>query len=250
MLPLIELNELSVSIDNQEIVKDLSLKIMQGHVHALMGPHGSGKSTLAYALLGHPKCNVTKGAIYFNGQDVTDLEVEKRAKLGMFLAFQFPHGVQGLQIFAYLKEIYCAFTGAIISYNDFKLLLEQKMKLLDIEFSFAYKSLDDDFTNLQKKKIEMLQLLLVNPKVAIVDEIDCGLDIEVLKVVSDALWILKKINPEIAIILVTHYQPILSYIVPDFVHIINHGSIIKTGDNSLATYINNGYGAMPVKEYL
>ncbi len=244
---MLEIKNLSVSIENQKIIKDLSLKVQAGQIHALMGPNGSGKSTLAYTVLGHPKCKVDKGAIYFNDQDITDLAVEKRAKLGIFLAFQYPQEIPGLQIFAFLKEIYTAFTAKKISVQDFKLLLEEYMKLLDIDPSFAYRNLNEGFSGGQKKKLEMLQLILLQPAIAIIDEIDSGLDIDSLKIVANALNICKKSNPKFTVLLVTHYQRILNHIMPDFVHVFSQGSIIKSGNSSLAQKIEEkGYNELHI----
>lgn len=239
---LIDINNLQVIIDNQKILDNLNLKINSGETHALMGPNGSGKSTLAYTIMGHPSCKITNGSIIFNNIDITDLPVDKRAKLGLFLAFQYPQEIPGLQIFSYLKAAHLAFTGQSLSIAEFKILLEDCMNQLDIDSSFAYRNLNEGFSGGEKKRIEMLQLMILNPTLAILDEIDSGLDVDALKIVGNALQICKKRNPNFTLIVVTHYQRILDYIKPDYVHIVYNGNIIKSGESSLAQEIENkGY---------
>lgn len=239
---MIRIQNLSVSIDDKKIINNLNLDISSGTIHALMGPNGSGKSTLAYTMLGHPSCRVIEGSIVIDGRDITDLSVEKRAKLGIFLAFQYPQEIPGLKIFTYLKEIYTAFTGKSIPVAEFYELVKNCLNRLNLPESFLERGLNEGFSGGEKKRLEMLQLILLNPKIAIIDEIDSGLDIDALKAVADALKECKKENPDLTIILVTHYQRILDYIKPDFVHIFYNGSIIKSGDANLPKEIElRGY---------
>jgi len=160
----------------------------------------SGKSTFAYSLLGHPNCKITSGNIFFKGTDIVSLSIDKRVKLGLFLAFQSPQEIPGLQIFNFLREIYIIAKGSSIAVSEFKILLEHYMQLLGLDISFAYRNLNEGFSGGQKKKLEMLQLLLINPSVAIMDEIDSGLDVDGLKIIADALVIYKRNNPEFTLI--------------------------------------------------
>ncbi|MDR3647058.1 MAG: Fe-S cluster assembly ATPase SufC [Candidatus Babeliales bacterium] len=227
------IKNLTICIENKEIIKDLCLEIKSGEIHALMGPEGSGKSALAYTLLGHPKCKIIDGAMYLNDNDITDIGMSKRAKLGIFFPFQCPQKVPGLQVLTFLKEVYSTFTGKQIIVADFKILLESKMRILKMNIAFASRNLNGDFTSSEKKHLEMLQLLLINPNLAILDEIDSGLDIDNLKIMNNVLNLCKKQNPNFMVILVTHNQKILDFIIPDFMHVFNEGNIIKPDLNNL-----------------
>lgn len=228
-MSLLKINDLSVVIDGKSILNGTSLLIEEGSIHALMGPNGSGKSTLAYTLLGHPSCTVTNGTILFDGQDITDLSVEKRARLGIFFALQYPHEVPGLNVFTFLKEIYTAFTGKQITVSELKILVETLLEKLNLDINFLDRSVNHGFSGGEKKRFEVLQLLLLNPRLAIIDEIDSGLDVDSLRCVALALNELKANNPEFTVVLVTHYQRILDYINPDYVHIFFEGKVIKSG---------------------
>lgn len=240
--PLLKIDNLAVSVKDHKIIKDLSFSIKSGEMHALMGPNGSGKTTLAYSILGHPNCLISSGKILFKGENITNWSTAKRSKLGLFLAFQQPITIPGLQVFTFLKEIFNAFTQEKISLIDFHLLVKRKMAVLDIDESFLLRNVNEDFSGGEKKKFEMLQLLLLNPSLAIIDEIDSGLDIDAIKIISDAINLLRIENPAISIILVSHYQTILRFLKPDFVHIIVDGKIIKSGDYKLSKSIEkDGY---------
>jgi len=239
---LLEINNLSVKIDNKNILKNIDLKITPGSTHALMGPNGSGKSTLAYSILGHPSCEVISGNIRFKDQDITDLSIDKRAKLGIFLAFQYPKAVPGLKVFNFLKAAYESFNSASLSLVEFKELLLSSIKILGFDESLLERDLNDGFSGGEKKRLEMLQLYLLNPKIAIIDEIDSGLDVDALKIVSSVLNKCKERDPEFSILLVTHYRRILEHLKPDYVHILNNGTLDLTGDYSLALKIDQvGY---------
>lgn len=243
---MLKITNLSVDIENKNILNNVDLDVKKGEMHALMGPNGSGKSTLTYALLGHPSCIVKNGSIAFEGQDITDLSVEKRANLGIFLALQYPLEIPGLDIFSFLKEIYCVTHKKSIANSDFYAHLKPLLELLQFDESYLERGLNEGFSGGEKKRLEILQLLVLEPKLAILDEIDSGLDIDSLKIVCNAINNYKKINPNFTVIIVTHYQRILNYIEPDHVHIFNKGGIIKSGDFNLAKEIElNGY-----KEYV
>lgn len=229
------IKNLNVSIDDNEAIKNLNLEVNSGQVHALVGPNGSGKSTLIYTLLGHPKCKITMGAIYFNDIDITDLSIEKRSKLGIFLAIKLPKKVPGLQIFTFLKEIFSAFKGRQISSADFKILLEPKLQLLKINIDFIYRNLNENFSCLEKKYIEMLQLLLINPGLAVIEEIDSSMDLSTIKIISKALKLIKKQNKNFTLILVTHHQKIFKQIVPDFVHVFDEGCLVSKHNYKIYT---------------
>jgi len=183
---MIETKDLHVEIDGKEILKGVSLKIEQGKVTALMGPNGSGKSTLAYALMGHPKYIVTKGTILLNGEDITNMPPDERAKKGLFLSFQYPKEIEGVTIANFLKTAYTSLHGEI-SHEDFLTLLKKTMKLLDVNEDFAERYLNTGFSGGEKKKAEILQLLVLNPRIAILDETDSGLDIDALKIVAEGV---------------------------------------------------------------
>ena len=228
------IKNLSVSIDDQPIINDLNLQVAPGTIHAIMGPNGSGKSTLAYTLAGHPNYKIERGSIVFNNQNVTKLPPDKRAQAGLFLAFQHPCEIPGVTVSNFLKEAYAAITTTQISVEEFHQLLQKKMKLLNIDPSFAYRNLNDGFSGGEKKRLEMLQLLVLKPKLAILDEIDSGLDIDALKIVAQGLTQARRENPSMSVIIITHYQRILNYIKPDFVHILMNGNIVQSGDATLA----------------
>ncbi len=240
-MAILESKNLTVSID-KEIIKNLSLNVGAGSVHAVMGPNGSGKSTLAYTLLGHPSCKITDGNIIFDGMDITDCSVDKRSRLGLFLSFQSPYEIPGLQVFTYLKEIYSLHSQEDLSVEDFKNILKPMVEVLGLEDAFLWRNLNDGFSGGEKKRMEMLQLMVVQPRVAIIDEIDSGLDVDALKAVAKAVSYCQEKNKDMAIVLITHYQRILDYVLPDQVHILCDGKLVKSGSSSLAKEIEQfGY---------
>lgn len=237
------IENLHVSVDgNQPIIKGLSLQIHPGTVHAIMGANGSGKSSMAYTIMGHPRYQIDQGQISYGGHIISSLTPDKRAKLGVFLAFQHPYALPGVTVFTFLKEAHQALTAHVLSVGAFQDLLYKAMELLHIDQSFAQRSLNDGFSGGEKKRFEMLQLLILKPSLVILDELDSGLDIDALKIVTQGLLKAREENPAMSIIIITHYQKILKYITPDFVHILNGGVIVKTGVASLAHEIEDkGY---------
>lgn len=236
----LQIKDLHVSVNDKEILKGVSLKIRQGEIHALMGPNGAGKSTLSYVLMGHPNYKITSGEILFEGININELKPNERAKLGLFLAFQYPVAVPGVSLFNFLKSAYNATRGKksgnkgeeLISTLQFQKILNEKMKMLKIDASFANRYLNDGFSGGEKKKAEILQMAVLQPKIAILDETDSGLDIDALKIVANGVN--KLIGPNLGVLIVTHYQRILRYIKPDYVHVMINGKIVKTGKHELA----------------
>jgi len=242
MISVLKINNLCVCVDKSEIIKNLSIDVFDGQVHAIMGPNGSGKSSLAYSLMGHPRFCVKSGGISFFNEDVVQLSPDERAKRGLFLAFQYPKEIPGATVFSVLKESLGAVSGKLVSFDGFSKILFNKMDILKIDHSFAYRNLNEDFSGGEKKRFEILQMLVLRPRLAILDEIDSGLDIDSLKVVAKGIKYAKKENPRMTIIIITHRQHILRYIKPDFVHIMHDGTIVNSGNFELAAQIEKkGY---------
>src|SRR3990167_3006233 len=208
LMTLLDIQELSVKIGDKQIINKLNLKIEAGKVYAIMGPNGSGKSTLAFTLLGHPSCNVVNGGVIFKGRDITDLAVDKRSKLGIFLSFHNPYEIPGLQVLTYLKEIYSLHQEEDISIQEFKEKLKEYLEILNLDEAFLWRNLNDNFSGGEKKRMEMLQLMVIQRSLAIVDEVDSGLDVDALQVVAKALNFCRAKNPDMGILLITHYQRI------------------------------------------
>ncbi len=245
---MLSISNLQVSIDDKPILKGLNLQVQPGTIHAIMGPNGSGKSTLAYTLMGHPNYSVTDGQICLHGQALSDLSPDKRAKLGLFLAFQHPLEVPGVTVATFMKESLQAVTGTSWTVKEFNTLLEQSLQQLAMDMSFAQRSLNVGFSGGEKKRLEILQMLILKPQIVILDEIDSGLDIDALKVVAAGVRKARQENPSMSIIIITHYQRILDYILPDFVHIMRDGVIATSGTAQLAAQIEaKGYdSASPI----
>ena len=233
---LLEVRGLTARIDGRNILKGIDLTVRAGEVHAIMGPNGSGKSTLAKVLSGHPSYEVTGGEVVFEGGNLLELAPEARARAGLFLGFQYPIEVPGVTNSAFLRLAYNTVQGTRgkeeLDPLEFDDLVRGMMKLLDIDPSFLERSLNAGFSGGEKKRNEILQMALLEPKLAVLDETDSGLDIDALRVVANGIN--KLHTPDNGIVLVTHYQRMLNYIVPDYVHVIEGGRIIKTGDKSLA----------------
>lgn len=230
----LDVENLHVMIAGQEIVRGLSLTVPRGEVHAIMGPNGSGKSTLAKVMAGHPDYQVTAGKITMDGENLFDLEPDERARKGIFLAFQYPSEVSGVTIANFLRAAVQARLpeGEELEATEYYAKLYEKMELLGMDRSFTSRSVNEGFSGGEKKRTEILQLAMLEPKYAILDETDSGLDIDALKTVAHGVNSLR--GPKIGILLITHYQRILNYIVPDHVHVMVQGRIVRSGGKELA----------------
>ncbi|SEN71359.1 Fe-S cluster assembly ATPase SufC [Lihuaxuella thermophila] len=232
--PKLTIKDLRVSIDDREILKGVNLEVKGGEVHAIMGPNGTGKSTLASALMGHPRYEVTGGEVTLDGQDVLEMEVDERARAGLFLAMQYPSEVSGVTNSDFLRSAINAKRGEgnEISLMKFIRQLDEKMALLEMDEKFAHRYLNEGFSGGEKKRNEILQMMMLQPRIAILDEIDSGLDIDALKVVAKGVN--SMLSPELGVLIITHYQRLLNYIKPDFVHVFMQGRIVKSGGPELA----------------
>ena len=241
---LLEISNLHVSVEGTPIIHGLDLVIQLGEIHAIMGRNGSGKSTLANVLMGHPAYEITEGNVLFFGHDITELSVDERARAGMFLSFQYPMTIPGVQVGNFLRKSVSAVSGNKISAKDFRLDLKQKMSQLQIDRTFLSRYVNDGFSGGEKKRMEILQMLMLNPKLAILDETDSGLDIDALRLVSDGINMATK---DAGCLLITHYQRLLDLVKPDVVHVMIDGKIVKTGDAKLALEVENkGYDWLEV----
>ena len=241
----LEIRDLHATVEGTEILKGVNLTINQGEIHALMGPNGSGKSTLANTLLGHPKYKVTKGDIIVDGESIIGMTPDKRAKKGLFLAFQYPVAVPGVTMFSFLRAAYNAVHSddkhQAPTIFEFKETLAEKMKLLEMDESFMNRYLNEGFSGGEKKRAEILQLAMLRPKFAVLDETDSGLDIDALRVVAEGVS--KLANNDLGILVITHYQRILKYIRPTFVHVMYEGRITASGGQELSIKLEEkGYG--------
>jgi|SRR3989344_9165681 len=236
----LKIEDLHASIDEREILRGINLKIKLGKVHALMGPNGSGKSTLANVLMGNPKYKVTSGKIFLDGEDITELSVDERAKRGLFLSFQYPSEINGVTMSNFLRIAYNSVKKTNVNVLDFHRKLKDKMKELDIDSSFIKRYINEGFSGGEKKRAEILQMSVLEPKYAILDETDSGLDVQAIKIVGDNVT--KMRNPERGILIITHYYRILNHITPDKVHVMINGEIVDEGGKELAEEIeNNGF---------
>ena len=242
---MLQVKNLKVRVEEREILKGINLTVNKGEVHAIMGPNGSGKSTLARALSGHPGYEVTEGQVLYNGQDLLDMDPDERARAGVFMAFQYPVEIPGVNNAYFLK----AALNAIRTHRgqeeldaiEFMALMREKATLLEIDPSMLSRSVNEGFSGGEKKRNEIFQMAVLEPKLAILDETDSGLDIDALKLVANGVNAMR--SPERAIIVVTHYQRLLDYIVPDVVHVLSGGRIVKSGDRALALELEDkGYG--------
>jgi Fe-S cluster assembly ATP-binding protein len=229
---MLRIENLHVEVDGNEIVKGLDLEVGRGELHAIMGPNGSGKSTLANVLMGHPRYEVTEGFVTFEGVDVLELEPDERAKMGMFLAFQYPSEVPGVSVANFLRTAVNSVREEELSPMEMYKLLQEKMAVMRMDPKFAERYLNEGFSGGEKKRNEILQLLILEPKLAILDETDSGLDIDALQVVARGVNEMR--GPEFSAVLITHYQRILRYIEPDRVHVMLDGRLVTSGGKKLA----------------
>jgi Fe-S cluster assembly ATP-binding protein len=240
----VEIKDLHVAVEGNEILKGVDLSVSRGEVHALMGPNGSGKSTLANAIMGHPSYEVTEGKILFQGQDVTEAEPDERARLGLFMAFQYPSAIPGVSVMNFLRTAINAHRKARgedpVSLKDFRKLLEAQMERLKVDREFTRRYLNEGFSGGEKKRCEILQMAVLRPLVSVMDETDSGLDIDALRTVADAVNAMR--GPDLGVLMITHYQRILGYVKPDFVHIMLDGRIVEEGREGLAVELEQkGY---------
>jgi len=240
------IKNLHVSIDNKEILKGLDLTIRQGEVHAIMGPNGTGKSTLAYTLMGHPGYTVTDGEVWFKGQNLLEMEADERSRAGIFLAFQYPVSIPGVTVANFLRTAINARRRALnpedkgMPIPEFRKMLKEKMELLKMDPTFAGRYLNEGFSGGEKKRAEILQMATLKPEIAILDETDSGLDIDALRIVSEGVNALN--GPELGVLVITHYQRLLNYIKPQFVHVMMNGRIVESGGPELALHLEeHGY---------
>lgn len=230
--PVLVVENLHVRVDEREIIKGLNLTIREGEVHALMGRNGSGKSTLSYALMGHPRYTVTAGRALYCGQDITAMTADERARAGIYLAFQYPVAIPGVSVSNFLRAAVKAIRQADVPVKEFRKELKEKMARLGIKDDFLSRYVNDGFSGGEKKRLEILQMSLLDPRLALLDETDSGLDIDALKTVAEGINSMA--GGKLGILLITHYQRMLNYITPDFVHVMQDGQIALSGGRELA----------------
>jgi Fe-S cluster assembly ATP-binding protein len=232
--------DLHVSVGDKEILKGVDLEVKAGEIHALMGPNGSGKSTLSNAIMGHPSYRVTEGRIFFKGEDVTEMPTDEKARKGMFLAFQYPVAIPGVTVTNFLRSITRARQGLDMPARDFRKFMNDSMLSLSVDGAFAKRYVNDGFSGGEKKRLEMLQMAMLKPELAILDETDSGLDIDALRIVCEAIN--KTFHKDMGLLIITHYQRMLSYTTPHVVHVFVDGRIVETGGAELVTLLEKeGY---------
>jgi Fe-S cluster assembly ATP-binding protein len=241
-----EVRNLHVNVNGREILKGVDLIVQRGEVHALMGPNGTGKSTLAYSLMGHPNYEITEGEVWFKEQNIIEMKPDERSRMGIFLAFQYPVAIPGVSVANFLRSAINArrkaenSTDKGVSVPEFRKLLKERMDMLKMDYSFAGRYLNDGFSGGEKKRAEILQMAVLRPEIAILDETDSGLDIDALRIVSEGVNALR--GPELGVLVITHYQRILNYIKPDHVHVMLGGRIVESGGSELALHLEeHGY---------
>ncbi|MBI5631359.1 MAG: Fe-S cluster assembly ATPase SufC [Elusimicrobia bacterium] len=232
MAPLLEVRDLHAEIKGKPILKGVSLKLEKGEVHALMGPNGSGKSTLSHVIMGHPKYEVKSGQILYQSEDIAGLAPYERARKGIFLGFQYPHALPGVTVANFIRTAMKSVLGSEQGIREFRKTLREKMSLLEMDEKFATRYVNDGFSGGEKKRLEILQMACLAPALAVLDETDSGLDIDALRIVANGIN--KSSGPQNAILLVTHYQRILRYVKPHFVHVFMEGRIVQSGGPELA----------------
>jgi Fe-S cluster assembly ATP-binding protein len=244
-MPQLEIHNLHVRAGDKEILRGLELMVGKGEIHALMGPNGSGKSTLANAIMGHPNLEVTEGQIIFNGEDITEADTDERARMGLFMAFQYPVSVPGVTVTKYLRTVMNAHRDAhgesAVPLKEFRQSVEAAMELTKVPAEFSRRYLNEGFSGGEKKRMEILQLALQRPELAILDETDSGLDIDALRVVAEGVNSVA--GPDMGVLIITHYQRILHLVQPSHVHVMYRGRIVKEGGPDLVSELEaKGYG--------
>jgi Fe-S cluster assembly ATP-binding protein len=238
--PLFQIKDLHVEVEGKKVLKGVNLTINRGEVHAIMGRNGTGKTTLSYTLMGHPKYTITEGSIWLDGEDITHLKPEERARKRLFLAFQYPVAIPGVSVASFLRASLKAVRSAEVEPKNFRALIKTELKSLGIPENFMTRSLNEGFSGGEKKRLETLQLRLLEPKMAVLDETDSGLDIDALKSVSENLENYR--SKDRGMLVITHYQRMLNYIKPDFVHVFGSGQVLQSGGPELALRLErDGY---------
>jgi Fe-S cluster assembly ATP-binding protein len=244
MTPLLEIRDLHVAAEGREILRGVNLSVGTGEIHALMGPNGAGKSTLAGALMGHPSYTVTSGAILLDGEDITTWATDIRSKAGLFLAFQYPESIEGVSVTQFLRQAMAARTEDDVSALEVRVLMTEWMQRLGMDSSFASRHLNQGFSGGEKKRNEILQMALLKPRVAVLDETDSGLDIDALRVVGRGVHAVRDERPELGVLAITHYQRLLDELIPDVVHLLVDGRVVQSGGAELAKRVETeGYEA-------
>ncbi len=244
MTDVLEIVDLHVNAEDKKVVNGVSLRLETGKTYALMGPNGSGKSSLAHALMGHPRYKITRGKILLNGEDITYLPVHERARRGLFLSFQYPVEINGVTVANFLRTAFNSLHEKKLSVVDFHTLLKEKMRALHMESSFSKRYLNEGFSGGEKKKTEVLQMSVLEPKFAILDETDSGTDVDALKIIAQGVNAMK--NGKRCFLVITHYHRMLEYVIPDEVYVMHDGKIIKQGGKELALQIDKqGYDFIP-----
>ncbi|MBI3034232.1 Fe-S cluster assembly ATPase SufC [Candidatus Woesearchaeota archaeon] len=240
IMPTLEIRDLKVSVDGKRILNGISISVDKGEIAALMGPNGSGKSTLAYALMGHPRYRIDSGSIFIDGKGITAATPTERAMSGLFLSFQYPSEIPGVAVESFLRAAYNSVKGKKSGVMEFHNILAENLAMLKMAPEFSQRHLNEGFSGGEKKKMEILQMSVLQPKMAILDETDSGLDIDALKTVAEGIK--RLLNPGLGVLLITHYQRILNYVTPDNVYVMMDGKIVKSGGKELATKIEaDGY---------
>ena len=240
----LEIENLHAEVDGKEILKGVTLTVKSGEVHAVMGPNGAGKSTLSNVIMGHPRYRVISGDVKLDGASILSMSPDKRARTGIFVSFQYPAEVPGVSIASFLRSAHGAINGKEMSVIDFQKLVKEKTKMLGISDDFIKRGLNEGFSGGAHKRGEILKMAVLSPRLAILDETDSGLDVDALRVVADGINRVSS-SPDMGIILITHYNRILKYVIPDFVHVMHGGRIVRSGKSDLASFIEEkGYSSL------